>query len=138
MNTPAPDTLLHSPSLFHLAIPVTDLNEARRFYGGVLGCAEGRSTDTWVDFDFFGHQMSLHLGEPFTTTRTGKVGEHLVPMPTLVWCCCCPLGARWPSGCRRPGSTLCCHRKCALRASPANNGPCSFVTPLATRLRSKV
>lgn len=81
MNTPAPDTLLHSPSLFHLAIHVTDLNEARRFYGGVLGCAEGRSTDTWVDFDFFGHQMSLHLGEPFTTTRTGKVGEHLVPMP---------------------------------------------------------
>lgn len=81
MNTPAPDTLLHSPSLFHLAIHVTDLNEARRFYGGVLGCTEGRSTDTWVDFDFFGHQMSLHLGEPFTTTRTGKVGEHLVPMP---------------------------------------------------------
>ena len=81
MNTPAPDTLLHSPSLFHLAIHVKDLNEARRFYGGVLGCAEGRSTDTWVDFDFFGHQMSLHLGEPFTTTRTGKVGEHLVPMP---------------------------------------------------------
>ena len=68
-------------SLFHLAFHVTDLDEARRFYGGVLGCAEGRSTDTWVDFDFFGHQISLHLGEPFRTTRTGKVGEHLVPMP---------------------------------------------------------
>jgi hypothetical protein len=46
-----------------------------------LGCAEGRSTVTWVDFDFFGHQISLHLGEPFKTTRTGKVGDHLVPMP---------------------------------------------------------
>lgn len=68
-------------SLFHLAFHVTDLQEARRFYGGVLGCTEGRSTDTWVDFDFHGHQLSLHLGEPFRTTRTGRVGEHLVPMP---------------------------------------------------------
>lgn len=68
-------------SLFHLALNVTDLDEARRFYGGVLGCAEGRSTATWVDFDFFGHQLSLHLGEPFKTERTGHVGAHLVPMP---------------------------------------------------------
>ena len=68
-------------SLFHLAFNVTDLDEARRFYGGVLGCAEGRSTDTWVDFDFFGHQLSLHLGEPFATACTGHVGDHLVPMP---------------------------------------------------------
>ena len=51
-------------------------DEARRFYGGVLGCAEGRSTDTWVDFDFFSHQISLHLGPPFRTERTGHVGEH--------------------------------------------------------------
>ena len=70
-------------SLFHLAYHVTDLDVARRFYGGVLGCREGRSTTTWVDFDFFGHQISLHLGEPFRTTRTGRVGDHLVPMPHL-------------------------------------------------------
>lgn len=68
-------------SLFHLAFNVTDLDAARRFYGGVLGCAEGRSTDTWVDFDFFDHQISLHLGEPFKTARTGHVGDVLVPMP---------------------------------------------------------
>jgi uncharacterized protein len=68
-------------SLFHLAFNVTDLDAARRFYGGVLGCAEGRSTDTWVDFDFFDHQISLHLGEPFKTERTGHVGDVLVPMP---------------------------------------------------------
>ncbi|MBQ0918704.1 VOC family protein [Hydrogenophaga aromaticivorans] len=72
---------LPARSLFHLAFHVTDLDEARRFYGGVLGCAEGRSTDIWVDFDFFSHQISLHLGEPFKTTRTGRVGDHLVPMP---------------------------------------------------------
>ena len=66
---------------FHLAFPVRDLSEARRFYGDIMGCPEGRASDHWVDFDFFGHQISLHLGEPFKTTRTGKVGDHLVPMP---------------------------------------------------------
>ncbi|MFI0396321.1 VOC family protein [Paracoccus jiaweipingae] len=68
---------------FHLACHVDDLTKARAFYGGVLGCAEGRSTESWVDFDFFGHQISLHLGAPFATTDTGKVGDHLVPMPHL-------------------------------------------------------
>ncbi|MBB3180026.1 VOC family protein [Variovorax sp. Sphag1AA] len=68
-------------SIFHLAFNVRDLNEARRFYGDVLGCDEGRSTNTWVDFDFFGHQISMHLGEPFATARTGRVGDVMVPMP---------------------------------------------------------
>lgn len=66
---------------FHLAINVTDLDETRAFYGGVLGCTEGRSTDTWVDYSFFGHQLSLHLGKPFETSNTGKVGAHMVGMP---------------------------------------------------------
>ncbi|PKQ12299.1 MAG: dioxygenase [Alphaproteobacteria bacterium HGW-Alphaproteobacteria-1] len=69
------------PNPFHLAINVTDLDAARGFYGGVLGAVEGRSTATWVDFDFFGHQLSLHLGTPFATEATGKVGDHMVPMP---------------------------------------------------------
>ena len=68
-------------SLFHLAFHVRDLAVARQFYGGVLGCAEGRSSPTWVDFDFFNHQLSLHLGEPFATTLTGQVGDQRVPMP---------------------------------------------------------
>ena len=70
-------------ALFHLAYHVTDLDAARAFYGDLLGCREGRSTDTWVDFDMHGHQISLHLGEPFRTTDTGRVGEHMVPMPHL-------------------------------------------------------
>lgn len=69
------------PTPFHFAYHVTDLDAARAFYGGVLGCAEGRSTETWVDFDFFGHQLSLHLGTPFANDTTGKVGDHMVPMP---------------------------------------------------------
>lgn len=70
-------------SLFHLAYHVDNLDAARQFYGGVLGCREGRSTETWVDFDFFGHQLSLHLGKPTKSTATGLVGEHQVPMPHL-------------------------------------------------------
>jgi hypothetical protein len=70
-------------ALFHLAYHVRDLDAARDFYGSVLGCREGRSTETWVDFDFFGHQISLHRGEPFPTTDTGRVGDMVVPMPHL-------------------------------------------------------
>ena len=68
---------------FHLAIHVQDLEAARAFYGGVMGCAEGRSAPTWVDFDFFGHQLSLHKGTPFAHAATGRVGDKLVPMPHL-------------------------------------------------------
>ena len=68
---------------FHLAYNVRDLDQTRAFYGEVLGCKEGRSTETWVDYSFFGHQISLHLGEPFATAATGKVGDHMVPMPHL-------------------------------------------------------
>jgi len=50
-----------SPPRFHLAFPVRDLSEARAFYGDLLGCPEGRSSDEWVDFDFFGHQIVAHL-----------------------------------------------------------------------------
>ena len=70
-----------SAAIFHLAFNVRDLGAARRFYGDLLGCVEGRSTATWVDFDFVGHQISLHLGEPFATANTGHVGDVLVPMP---------------------------------------------------------
>ncbi len=68
-------------SVFHLAANVTNLDKARAFYGGLLGCTEGRSTDSWVDFNFFGHQLSLHLGEPFAVKSTGEVDRVKVPMP---------------------------------------------------------
>lgn len=67
---------------FHFSFLVSDLDEARRFYGAVLGCAEGRSAPTWVDFDFFGNQISLHLTDDVPRTRhTGKVDSIDVPMP---------------------------------------------------------
>lgn len=70
-------------SIFHLAYHVDDLTKARAFYGDILNCQEGRSTDTWIDYNFFGHQVSLHLGTPFAAKATGKVGDHMVPMPHL-------------------------------------------------------
>jgi len=70
-------------SLFHFAYHVSNLETSRHFYSNLLGCKEGRSTDSWVDFDFFGHQISLHLGKPFETANTGKVGGHMVPMPHM-------------------------------------------------------
>jgi extradiol dioxygenase family protein len=67
---------------FHLAIPVDDLAAARLFYGGLLGCAEGRSADTWVDFDLFGHQLVAHLEPDHVGSRmTNPVDGDDVPVP---------------------------------------------------------
>lgn len=68
-------------SIFHLALNVSNLDSACQFYADVLGCKQGRRADTWVDFDFFGHQLSLHLGEPFHVKSTGLVDNIAVPMP---------------------------------------------------------
>lgn len=76
------------PSLrpFHLAFPVRNIAEARAFYGGLLGCPEGRSADTWVDFNLFGHQIVAHL-DPLlaeadqTAAIQNPVDGHDVPVP---------------------------------------------------------
>lgn len=69
-------------SAFHLAFFVKDLAATRHFYRDVLGCREGRSTGTWVDFDFFGHQISAHTSGPVVpTTDAGVVDGIRVPMP---------------------------------------------------------
>jgi len=67
---------------FHLAFPVHDLAAARAFYGGLLGCPEGRSSEAWIDFDFFGHQIVAHL-DPEMRPRTSHnpVDGHDVPVP---------------------------------------------------------
>jgi hypothetical protein len=67
---------------FHLAFPVHDLAAARAFYGGLLGCREGRSSDQWIDFDFFGHQIVAHL-DPAMQPRGhhNPVDGHDVPVP---------------------------------------------------------
>jgi uncharacterized protein len=71
---------------FHVAVQVRDLDEARRFYGGVLGCTEGRSADDWVDFNMYGHQFVCHLNRQLGPQ--GRLGAHFnavdghgVPVP---------------------------------------------------------
>jgi uncharacterized protein len=67
---------------FHLAFPVDDLEAARHFYGGILGCPEGRSAEHWVDFDLHGHQIVAHLAPEAAPERSANEvdGEH-VPVP---------------------------------------------------------
>ena len=66
---------------FHLAFPVRDLAAARGFYGGLLGCAEGRSSAEWVDFNFFGHQIVAHLAPAQTgAADVNQVDGHGVPV----------------------------------------------------------
>jgi extradiol dioxygenase family protein len=67
---------------FHLAFPVDDLRAARRFYGGLLGCREGRSADEWIDFDLYGHQIVAHLAPDAARSRaTNPVDGDDVPVP---------------------------------------------------------
>lgn len=67
---------------FHLAFPVHDLAAARAFYGGTLGCAEGRSSEQWIDFDLYGHQIVAHLSDrAHPAEATNPVDGHDVPVP---------------------------------------------------------
>ena len=67
---------------FHLAFPSTDLDATRQFYAGLLGCSIGRESDRWVDFDFFGHQISAHLApRPMEVAARTPVDGRDVPVP---------------------------------------------------------
>jgi len=67
---------------FHLAFPVHDLAAARGFYGDTLGCPEGRSSDAWIDFDLFGHQIVAHLDPAAKPVAVeNAVDGHDVPVP---------------------------------------------------------
>lgn len=72
------------PNPFHLAIPVNDLTAARTFYGGLLACPEGRSSEHWIDFDLYGHQLVCHLVEGVPADQAAgnnPVDGHQVPVP---------------------------------------------------------
>jgi uncharacterized protein len=67
---------------FHLAFPVRDIPEARDFYGGLMGLPEGRSSEEWIDFDMYGHQVVTHLDPNLTaSTHHNEVDGHAVPVP---------------------------------------------------------
>jgi extradiol dioxygenase family protein len=66
---------------FHIAFPVDDLDKARTFYGRTLGCPEGRSSESWIDFDLFGHQIVAHLAPRKASEIHNPVDGHDVPVP---------------------------------------------------------
>jgi hypothetical protein len=66
---------------FHLAIPVTDIEESKRFYHNLLGAKIGRFSDTWIDFDFFGHQLVCHLSPASISEISNPVDQEDVPVP---------------------------------------------------------
>ena len=68
-------------NLFHLAFPVHNLDEARKFYGDILECEEGRSSDIWIDFNLFGHQIVAHLAENSGVVHRNEVDADHVPVP---------------------------------------------------------
>lgn len=75
---------------FHLAIPVQNLEKCRTFYRDILNCEEGRSSDHWVDFDFFGHQLVIHQKDDFIAQKiSNPVDGHDIPVPhfgvVLTW-----------------------------------------------------
>ena len=79
MQSPQTNPALLSP--FHLAFPVDDLAKARQFYGEILGCPEGRSSDDWIDFNFYGHQIVAHLAPSQTgLAQRNAVDGHGVPV----------------------------------------------------------
>ena len=75
------ETLLDKLSPFHLAIPVNDLDKAKEFYNGLLGAEIGRSDPTWIDFNFYGHQLVCHLTESSNAQNKNPVDQHDVPVP---------------------------------------------------------
>ena len=87
---------------FHLAFPVDDLAATRAFYGGLLGCPEGRSSSEWIDFDFFGHQIVAHLAPKKAADHHNEVDGHDVPVPhygvVLDWADFDNLAARLKAG----------------------------------------
>ena len=72
---------MHTHSPFHLAIPVDNLSRCRTFYRDTLGLEEGRSSDHWVDFNFFGHQLVIHLDDTLKEVPTNSVDGKQVPIP---------------------------------------------------------
>lgn len=108
-------------SPFHLAFPIKSIADTRAFYIDILGCNEGRSTEAWIDFDFFGHQLSAHVRpEAGQNAGAGNVDGDAVPIPhfgaVLEWDKWHDLADRL----KEAGLNSCWSRKSALKMNRAN------------------
>ena len=94
-------------NLFHLAFPVHNLDAAREFYAGILECEEGRSSDSWIDFDLYGHQIVTHLAPDSAGVKAeNHVDADHVPVPHFGMSCRWTTGRLWQKSLPRRASNL--------------------------------
>ena len=122
---------------FHLAFPVRDLSEARRFYGGLLECPEGRSSPEWVDFDFYGHQIVAHLCEPGAQTATNEVDGENVPVRHFGVIMELPQWESVTAKLRAAGVTFIIEPQVRFKGLPGEQATCFFLDPSGNALELK-
>lgn len=123
---------------FHLAVPVDDLNAARVFYGELLGCRQGRSSDSWVDWDLRGHQFVTHLAPDRPRAVHNLVDGHDVPIPHFGLILTFLTSTGSLIACGPPGQRSWWSHTSASRGSRVNSGRCSCTTRRATRWSSRL
>ena len=122
---------------FHLAFPVRDLAEARRFYGDLLGCPEGRSSPEWVDFDFYGHQIVAHLCEPGAESATNEVDGESVPVRHFGVILEMPAWDTLTRKLRAAGVSFIIEPQIRFKGLPGEQATCFFLDPSGNALELK-
>jgi extradiol dioxygenase family protein len=122
---------------FHLAFPVRDLSEARRFYGALLGCPEGRSSSEWVDFDFHGHQIVAHLCAPRAETATNEVDGENVPVRHFGVILEMPQWHTLTTRLREAGVSFIIEPQIRFKGQPGEQATCFFLDPSGNALELK-
>ena len=123
---------------FHLAFPVHDLEAARDFYGGLLGCPEGRSAAEWVDFDFFGHQIVAHLDPSMTAKQAhNPVDGHDVPVSHFGAVLDMPAWEAMAERLRSAGADFVIEPTIRFRGQPGEQATMFFLDPSGNALEIK-
>lgn len=122
---------------FHLAFPVHDLAEARRFYGALLGCPEGRSAPDWVDFDFYGHQIVAHLAAPEEPPPTHPVDGEAVPVRHFGVILTLPEWEAVTARLKAAGVSFLIEPQIRFKGLPGEQATCFFLDPSGNALELK-
>ena len=123
---------------FHLAFPVRDLAEARAFYGGLLGCPEGRSSPDWIDFDFYGHQIVAHLSPDEVGHRTtSAVDGEEVPVRHFGAILTLPQWEAMAARLKAAGTTFVIEPQIRFKGQPGEQATLFFLDPSGNALEFK-
>ena len=123
---------------FHLAFPVRDLAEARAFYGGLLGCPEGRSSPDWIDFDFYGHQIVAHLSPDEVGHRTtSAVDGEEVPVRHFGAILTLPQWEAMAARLKAAGTTFVIAPQIRFKGQPGEQATLFFLDPSGNALEFK-